>query len=177
MGLLDFHIKLWDGNEQISVCALKGCLGLVSEARQANLDSLTFSLLRWKSWKLITLLNEELLVQGERFVDSWIKETFIWILAAFVHVIVNLNFEVYWRLEPATLGPSAIAWSSYSVAMVFYYRGFASSQCSMWKSISGSLSVQQYINSDDYEYAISLNLCSSVIKHDVWFLVLTERKF
>ena len=30
------------------------------------------------------LQNEELLVHRERFVDSWIKEIFIWVLKAFV---------------------------------------------------------------------------------------------
>ena len=29
--------------------------------------------------------SEELLIHSERFVDSWIEETFVWILVAFVH--------------------------------------------------------------------------------------------
>ena len=27
----------------------------------------------------------EVLIHSERFVDSWIEETFVWILVAFVH--------------------------------------------------------------------------------------------
>ena len=60
-------------------------VGIISEARQATLDSWKFSLLQWSSWKLVGRKNEELLVHSERFVDSWIEETFIWILVAFAH--------------------------------------------------------------------------------------------
>ena len=49
------------------------------EARLATIDSSKFLLLLRN---LIGLKNEELLVHSERFVDSWIEETFIWILAA-----------------------------------------------------------------------------------------------
>ena len=34
------------------------------------------------------------LVHGEMFVDSWIKETFIWILAAFVHGYYHCKLEL-----------------------------------------------------------------------------------
>ena len=70
----------------------------------------------------IGLKNEELLAHSERFVDYWIKETFIWILAALfmANITANLNSEVFLALavRGSNLHQSAIAWSSYSVALV-----------------------------------------------------------
>ena len=37
------------------------------------------------TWKLIGLQNEETVIHSERFVDSWIEETFVWILVALAH--------------------------------------------------------------------------------------------
>ena len=66
--------------------------------------------------------RKELLVQGERFVDSWIKETFIWILAAFVQSKYYCKLELSGvsalEYRAGNLSQSAIAWSSYSAAMV-----------------------------------------------------------
>ena len=54
------------------------------------------------------------LVHGKRFVDSWIKETFIYLLVSLFMDFELLALEV----GAGNLGPSAIAWSSYCVAMV-----------------------------------------------------------
>ena len=62
-------------------------------------------------------------------------------------------------------GHSAIAWSSYGVAMVSIssYEIFSESFVPIFqaKSTNRSLRVNQSINSDNYEYAISLvsNIC------------------
>ena len=47
----------------------------------------TFTCALWNeaAWKLLGLKTEELLIHSERFVDSLIEETFVWILVAFVH--------------------------------------------------------------------------------------------
>ena len=83
LGLMDFDINFWDGDAHVYVCPLERGCSVVSEARQVTLDSWKFSKLRWSSWKLIGLKTEELLIHSERFVDSWIEETFVWILVAF----------------------------------------------------------------------------------------------
>ena len=122
LGLMDFDTNFWDGDAHVYVCPLERGCSVVSEARQVSLDSWKFSKLRWSSWKLIGLKTEELLIHSERFVDSWIEETLVWILVAFVHGYYHCKLE-FWvvltlEVRAGNLGPSTIAWCSYSVAMV-----------------------------------------------------------
>ena len=51
----------------------------------SNFRQLEILIAGGSSRKLNGLKNEELLVHSERFVDSWVEETFIWILAASVN--------------------------------------------------------------------------------------------
>ena len=116
---MGFHIKIWGGSEYVYVCPSERGCEIISEVRQATLDSSKFSVL--SSWKLIGRKNEELLVHDERSVDSWIKETVIWILVAFVHGSYHCKLE-FWavlalEIRAGNLGQSVIAWSSYSVSM------------------------------------------------------------
>ena len=103
LGLMDFDIKFWDRDEHIYVCRLEGGCSVVSEARQATLDhwnaldSYKFSMLGWRSRKLIGLKNGESLIHSERFVDSWIEEKYVWYLwpLFMANITVNLNSELF----------------------------------------------------------------------------------
>ena len=90
LGLMDFGINFWDGDAHVYVCPLERGWSVASEARQVTLCSWKFLILRWSSWKLIGLKTEELLIHSVRFVDSWIEETFVWILVAFVQWLISL---------------------------------------------------------------------------------------
>ena len=125
--LMDFHIKIWEGNEYVYVRPLEWGCGIVSEARQATLDleiliAASDCCSEVHGSKLAIKMRNSWPVHSDRFVDFWIEETFLWILVAFVHGLYHCNLELWavlaLEVRAGNLGQSAIAWSSLSVAMV-----------------------------------------------------------
>ena len=107
---MDFHIKILDGYEQISMYTLKRGLYVVSEARQIGLKMRN-------SWFTV----KGLLILGSRKHSSGYMHLLLG-GGAFVHGQYHCKLELLGvltlEIRAGSLGPSAITWSSYNVAMV-----------------------------------------------------------